>query len=359
VPDTLSSIREEVLGWLRGDFAAESDQPLLNAALNDAVEDIWSSMMAVQLARFFGLDSPVTFSLPSGAERVQLVSIADPATPVTVGQVAGGALAARTYRVAYSYVTESGSETLVAPTTSFAVSLNNVAQVTAPAQVAQAIGWNCYVSVTNDAALMGLQNQQPLPFGVPFTEVLAGWQDYPGAQQQPGPVSAASQATPAGAPPPSANTTADNIAWITQMEIRSGDTVLRSWNQHDLNSDVMRRLGRTVASASEYQSYAWDLLNGNRLEIRPAAGLALTPRYFYIARPRRLRYGQAAVPYTHISGVHEFLVNRAVARMKLSVDEYEAASAWSGMAEAVRQQIIRSLRTEDWNKNTRITPHLF
>ena len=357
--DTLGSIRAEVLGWLRGDYALDTDLPLVNASINDATEDIWNAMMPVALARFFGLDSPVTFTLPSGAERVQLVSIADPTAPPVVAGVAGGALGGRTYLVAYTYVTESGSETLPSPTTSQAIGANNLGQVTAPAPVGNAIGWNCYVSVSNNAALMGLQNQQPLPFGVPFNETPVGFVDYPGAQQQPGAVQSSSQATPASTIVPSENTTADNISWLVHMEVRTSDTLLRSWNQYDIDSELFRRYGRQLSSASEYQTYVWDVINGNRLEIRPAAGQQFTPRYFYIAKPRRLRYDQATIPYTNISGVHEYIVNKAISRLKLGVEEYAANQAWAGEAAQVKAGIIQALTQELWNKNMRIAPHLF
>jgi hypothetical protein len=359
MPDTLGSIRAEILGWLRGDYATDTDLPLVNASINDATEDIWNSMMPVALARFFGLDSPVSFTLPSGAERVQLVSIADPTVAPVVAGVAGGTLGARTYLVAYTYVTESGAETLPSPTTAQLIGANNLAQITVPPVVANAIGWNAYVSVTNNAALLGLQNQQPNPFGVPFTETPVGFLDYPGAQQQPGAVQSASVATPASTIVPSENTTADNISWITHMEVRTSDTLLRSWNQYDIDSELFRRYGRELSSASEYQTYVWDLINGNRLEVRPSAGQQFTPRYFYIAKPRRLRYDQGAIPYTNISGVHEYIVNKAIARLKLGVEEYAASQAWGGEAQVVKAGILSALTQEFWAKDTRITPHLF
>jgi len=172
-------------------------------------------------------------------------------------------------------------------------------------------------------------------------------------------VQAATVPTPAGAPPPSENSTADNIAYITHLEVRTSDTLLRAWNQYDIDSEIMRRYGRTLSSASEYQTYVWDLINGNRFEVRPAAGLQFNPRYFYVAKPRRLRYDQAEIPYVQITGVHEFLVNKAVSRLKLALDEYLAQQAWSADTETVRMSILRALTQENWNKSTRIQPHLF
>lgn len=359
MPDTLGSIRAEILGWMRGDYASDADRPLVNSAINDAVEDIWNSMIQVQLARFFGLDSPVSFTLAAGLERVQLVLIPDPVTPPVGVTIAGGALGNRTYALAYTYVTESGAETLPSPVQNLVIAANNLAQVPAPAAVPNAIGWNLYASASNTIALLGLQNQQPLPFSVPFNEIPLGWVDFPGAQQQPGVTQSSSVATPGSVGVPSENTTADNIAWITHMEVRTSDTLLRAWNQYDIDSELFRRYGRELSSASEYQTYVWDLINGNRLEVRPSAGMQFTPRYFYIARPRRLRYDQGAIPYTGITGVHEFVVTKAISKLKLGIDEYLASQQWDAKATGTRTQIIAGLTQELWSKNTRISPHLF
>ena len=357
--DTLGSLRQELLLWLRGDLATQDDVPLLNSCINDAIESVWMAMMQVQLARFLGVDSPVTFTLPAGAERVQLVSIADPQAAPVLGPFAGGQLPQRSILVGYTYVTESGSETQLSPTANLVVPLNNRGQVTAPAPVAGAFGWNCYVSVSNAPGLMALQNQQPLPFNALYQEPVTGWQDYPGAQQGPPQAQAATGVTPAGSPPPSENSTADNISWIKHLEVRTSDTLLRSWNEYDLDSEIMRRYGRTLSSASEFQTYVWDLVNGNRLEIRPSAGLTFTPRYFYVAKPRRLRYDQADIPYVSIAGVHKFLVRQALSDLKLSQDEYLASQGFEGKADKEKADILKSLRMEDWNKNTRVQPHLF
>jgi len=361
MPDTLGSLRAEIVLWLRGDLTRQDDVPLLNTAINDAIDSIWMAMMQVQLARFLGVDSPVTFTLPAGAERVQLVSIPDPTQAPVLGQTGGGQSATpRTILVGYTYVTESGSETQLSPTATLVVNPNNLGQVTPPAPLPGAFGWNCYVSVSNTPGLMALQNQNPLPFSALFTESVApGWQDYSVAQQQPPIAQIATGVTPAGSPPPSENSTADNISWISHLEVRTSDTLLRSWNQYELDSEIMRRYARTLSSASEFQTYVWDLINGNRLEVRPAAGLTFTPRYFYIAKPRRLRYDQANIPYLWIPGVRKFLRCQSIADLKLPLDEYLAQQGFAGAAQQEKADILKSLRMEDWNKNTRVQPHLF
>jgi len=340
--DTLGSLRSEILGWLRGDLATVDDVIVVNAAINDATEDIWMSMMRVQLARFFGTDSPVSFNLAANTERVQLVSISDPTVALVAVNQAGGALPGANLKLYYTYVTESGAETNLSPVQNFVRNANNLTSIPPPPQptTGEPFGWNVYAGVVNPA----LQNQQPLPFSIgAYLEPQTGFLDYPDAQQV----------------PPTSNQTADNISWITHLEIITTDTLRRAWNQYDLDSEIMRRYARTLSSASEYQTYVWDLINGRVLEFRPPTGSAFTPRYFYVAKPRRLRYDQAEIPYTNISGVHEFLVNKSVARLKLALDEYLAQQAWSGEAESVRMNIERSLTQENWAKNNRIQPHLF
>lgn len=343
--DTLKSLRTEVINWLRGDMDADDDVPLVNSAINDAIERAWIGMMQVQLARFVGADSPVTFTLPSGQERVQLVSIVDPVAGPTLGTIAGGAIPGpRTLNCAFTYVTESGAETLPSPTIQQVVAANNLltAQLPAQANILNAIGWNLYVSVAPDVNL-ALQNQEPLPFNLQFQEPITGVVDYAKYQQT----------------VPIKNNTADNISWILHMEIRTSDTLLRSWNQSDIDSMLFRQFARTLSSASEYQAYAWDLINGNRLEFRPTAGATFNPRYFYIAKPRRLRYDQADIPYTEIAGVREFYVNYAVAKLKLALEEYLAFQQWSAGAAQQLLDVRLGLTQEDAYKNKRIAPHLY
>lgn len=344
--DTLGSLRAEILLELRGDLAQPEDVPLLNAKINNALESVFMAMMKVALARFFGSDSPVNFTLAAGAQRVQLVSIQDPTVAPVAAAVAGGNLGGRTYNLSYTFVTESGSETNPSPVTNLVVGANNLAQITAPAEPAGgAFGWNLYAGQNNVA----LQNQQPLPFGVPYLEPVTGFQDYPASQQL----------------PPSSNQTADNISYITHLEIVQTDTTIRSLNQFDIDSLAMRGLARTLPSASEYQMYAWDLINGRTIEVRPPAGTAFnanslpTPRYFYVAKPRRLRYDQAEIPYQNISGVHQYLTNKAIADLKLVLDEYLASQGYSQAAMGGKQEILTSLAQENWAKNVRVTPFLY
>jgi hypothetical protein len=340
VSDTLKSLRTEIQLECRGDFSGSTDEDtIVNAAISDAVEKIWMAMMQVHLAKFFGVDSPVTFSLPANTERVRIVSIQDPTVAPVLATVAGGALVPRTYLVSYTYVTESGSETLPSPISTLLVGAGQLLQVAAPLNPPNNVfGWNLYVGVLNQA----LQNQQPLPFGVQINEPPSGFQDYPTNEQV----------------PPITNTTADNLSYIQHLEIRNSDTLLRAWNQVEIDSQMMRRMAATLPSASEYQTYVWELTGNGVLEFRPMTGSAFSPRYWYIAKPRRLRYDQAEVPYVSIMGVHEYIKSRAKASLYLGVNEFLNAQGWKGEAGEQMLQVQMTLMQELWGKNCRIVPYM-
>lgn len=358
MPDTLLTIRTSVLGFMRGDLALATDVPLVNEAINDALSSIWNKMLLTQYERLFGLTGggqPYSFSAPAGAQRVQLVSINDPMVPPVVGTVAGGALAARNYLVAFSYVTESGTETLASLTAPIVVPANSLATVTAPAYQAgfPIYGYNVYATGPSDLAQnLVLQNQNPIQMGVNYTEPLTGFQDY--GTQVPGPPAYVFDQIP-----PTVNSTGDNIAWVEHLEIQTSDTLLRAWNQVGLDSEVMRRMARTLSTASEYQHYVWDLIGNNVIEIRPPLGLSFTPRYWPVVRPRRIAYDQGEIPYVYINGVREFIVSKAVADLKLTLEEYIAAGQWGTKADKAALQVQLSLLAENNRKDQRIVPHLW
>lgn len=341
--DTLKSMRAEIQLECRGDFSGSPDEDtIVNAAINDAMETIWTAMMQCHLAKFFGADSPVSFSLPANTERYRIVSITDPAIAPVVNQVAGGALNdAAVFSVGYTLVTESGSETNLSPlAVTAARNANNLFQVVAPANPGTAFGYNVYAG---PAGQLALQNQQPIPFGTNYTEPVTEWQGYPTFEQT----------------PPLTNTTADNLSWIEHLEIRTSDTLLRAWNQADIDSLVMRRMAATTPTASEYQTYTWELTGNGVLEFRPMTGLAFNPRYWYVSKPRRLRYDQAQIPYVSIVGVHKFIKAQAKADLYLGVNEFMNGQGWEQKADKEKQGIQMSLMMESWNKNTRVVPYLW
>lgn len=341
--DTLKSLRTEIQLESRGDFSGSPDEDtIVNAAINDAIETIWIAMMQVQLAKFFGADSPVTFTLPQNAERYRIISIIDPIVAPVVNQVLGGGLVdAAVFSVGYTLVTESGSETLLSPLTVTAARINNnVFQVVSPANPGTAFGYNVYAG---PAGQLALQNQQPIPFGTNYTEPVTEWQPYPINEQT----------------PPLSNSTADNLSWIQHLEVRTSDTLLRAWNQVEIDSEVMRRMARTLSTASEFQHYVWELTGNGVLEFRPQIGSNFTPRYWYIAKPRRLRYDQAEIPYVSIVGVHKFIKAQSKADLYLGVNEFMNSQGWEQKAEKEKMGIQMALTQELWSKNTRVVPHLF
>ena len=142
------------------------------------------------------------------------------------------------------------------------------------------------------------------------------------------------------------------------MEVRTSDTLLRAWNQADIDSLVMRQMAATLSSASEYQTYVWDMNNNGVLEFRPMLGSSFNPRYWYIAKPRRLRYDQADVPYVSIVGVHKFIKCQAKADLYLGVNEFMNGQGWQGIADKEREGIQMALLMESWNKNVHVMPYL-
>lgn len=313
-------------------------QDQINDAINNGIERFWTQAMKVQVSRFVGSDSPVSFTIASGSERVRIVAIANPAVQIGAGIVVSGALVDRTYNIGFTYITESGSETLQSPQRIWHANAGELVTVIAPAPVTGALGWNLYSGQVNQA----LQNQNPLPFDVTLQEPATGYRDYPEFQQV----------------PPTVNRTADNIAYIQHLEMVQSDGTKRAWDQYEIDSSVMRALASTFPVASEYATYAWDLIDGNVVELRPAAGMTMNPRFWYVKKPRRLRYDQADLPYASITGLHEYLTNFAIGACKLSMEEYGAARSWDARAAESLMGILLALNTENLNKNRNITPYL-
>jgi len=335
-PETLGSMRAKIYLWLMGD--AQGQDELINDALNAAIKSGYNFMMLYQLSRFMPETGPVTFTLSQGTEQTQIITIPNPTAAPTGATVVAGALPLRTYLVSYTYVTESGSETLPSPVLTLVVPLNDLAAITAPPPPfpdTSVIGWNCYAGQNSPA----LQNDQPLSFGVAYQEPTTGFQDYPTSQKT----------------PPTYNTTADNIAYINHLELQQPNGLWSAWNQADIDSILMRRYAATIPMASQYQSHAWDLINGNTLWIRPAPGLTVTPRYFYVSKPRTLRYDQALIPYQSVTGFTDYVKYKTLMDVKLALDEYLSNEGWKTARDEAKLEIINNLTQQNWAKNDRIT----
>jgi hypothetical protein len=341
-------MRGEVVEWLSGERVNDTR---VNSAINDAIEDLWAALILASMSSFMA--GPVSLPLPINAERIQLVSVPDPAVgPTYAAPVAGGPYVAQhNPYVVITYVTESGSETNPSPISGSAIAVGFLAQLAAIPFVAGAIGWNLYswVGGALDPAPtvstgFAKQNDEPIPFGVPFIEPPNGF------------VNADGQSV--FSPPPTENTTGDNLAYIRHFEFQTSSGMYKTYDRGDIDSSFMRKMASYVSTSSEYQTYAWDLINQRQLEIRPATGQAFTPRYFYVVKPRRLRFDNAALPFPTIPST-EFIRTYALARIFLSLHEYDAATGWETAAEKKRLACMRALSMVNVNLNQSVTPYLY
>jgi hypothetical protein len=336
---TLGELKAQIVNWMR----ERVDDALCTDAANDAIENLWMSIILVRLQLY--LSGPVAnISLSSGAERFQLVSIPDPVTGPTLSSVAVSGLPAIGFDVTYTLVTESGSETKESAVVNIVRAANKLIQVALPAGVyasasAGAVGWNVYAGPTG--GVRSRQNDVPVDFALNFQEPLdVGFTNAPDDPLA-----------------PAANTTGDNIFFIEHIEVQLPDTTYKAWNAADLDSIMMRSAARSIASTSLYQNYMWDIVSGNQLEIRPPAGMTLLPRYFYVQKPRRLRFDKATLPFTTVPCAL-FLRCFAISLLKLGVEEYQASQMWDQKAGAERTLILQALNKQNANRNDRITPFM-
>lgn len=322
----------EVVKWLRG---SKVDASQVNDAINDGIESLFMTLIRACLSIFMG--GPTNLSLSAADQRTAVVSIANPTTAPTITDVVSGALAQHTVIAGYTLVTESGTETLISATTTHAVPINDVANVASPAFAAGAIGWNCYCGSVSTR--LAKQNDEPIPFGVDFIEDDSGITNSPDDPL-----------------PPTENTTGDNIFYIRHLEVTTTSGILKAYNQGDLDSDMMRRFAASLASTSEYQNYGFDLINQRQIEIRPAMGTSITARYFYIVKPRRLRFANSPLPFPTVPST-EFLRHFALSAIFLSLREIHVAAAWDAKAEKARTRCELAVTAMNRPKNQRVTPY--
>ncbi len=335
--DTLGSLKVEVREWMEEETLSDTK---CNSAINDGIESLWMTLLRATVSMFVG--GPISLSIESGTEGVILVSIVDPTVAPVVSDVAASdaALASHTVDVAYTFVTESGSETMLSPVTTHTTGVGLLAAVHPPTLVTGAMGWNLYARSFGTGSLVK-QNEAPLEFlntgGAYVYEPETGYINDPGLPQ-----------------PPTENTTGDDICFIKHLEAQMPDQGWKAYDSVDIHSLAMRRLARNVASSSEYQGYAWDLVNQRQLEFRPQTATAWSPRYFYIKRPRRLRYDNAPLPFLTVPST-AFLRYFAMSRLSITIREYEAAKAWAEVAEAERTRLELAVLQMNSVKNEYIT----
>lgn len=337
------------LGYMKGrvlkELKEDEDPDLIAYKISDAVEALWEAVLLVNIQSF--IQGPVqNIQFNTGDLRKQIVSINNPTiAPIPATTPYNNALAQRILYFAYTYVTQSGSETLPSPIANIAVAPNFLAQVPPPPLPALnpvgSIGWNLYAS-DNPNGRMALQNAQPLDYGV-------AWQEDPVQSIIDDPDLPAS---------PLSNTTADNLFYIKFFEVQNVDTTWTRWEGADITSLMFQRAQRNLPVASTYESYAWDVLNNNQIEIRPQAGMQLNPQYFYVAKPYRLRFDNSPLPFVNMA-VEEFLINFAVSRIKLVNEEYEAHKIWEGLADKKKLQSIEAIADQNVARQSRITPYMY
>lgn len=318
-------LKAKIEAWMREPVEAA----ILEDACNDAIQSLFMSALQANLSQF--LEGPVqNLVLASGSERGTIVSIQDPAAAPVPGTVAGAPQAgARALVLGYTYVTESGSETLLSPAAN--QNLDGASLSTVPAPAASGFGWNLYANGIK-------QNDVPLSFNEAWTEQESG-------------------VATEGPKPPAANKTADDICFIRHMEVQTSAGSWRLLPQADIDSALMKILAASKASNSLDQQYAYDFVNQRTVEVRPAAGRDLSPRYFYIRRPRRLRYEEALIPFETFDP-EAFLRYYALSLCMLANHEFDASQAWQLKAEGERLSIMKLLGWNNFNKDLTVQPYM-
>jgi len=325
----------EVVDWLRGSKASEAQ---VNSAINDAIDTEFKSLIRASLSILMG--GPTDLTISAAAERTTLITIANPTSGPGISETDADdpTLAVHSVRAAYTYATESGTETLPSPETDYTTSgLGKVAVITHPQTVTGAIGWNLYASGSPTGTLVK-QNDEPFALNTSYTEPDGGFTFEPNDPE-----------------PPSENTTGDNIFYIRHMEVQTTNGVLKAWNNADIDSDFMRRQGLTIAGTSEYQSYAYDLINQRQLEIRPTMGATLRACYFFIVKPRRLAFSNSPLPFPTVPDT-KFIRCQALSDIFLALREYKASESWQKKADTELASCVLAITAMNRPKNQRVTP---
>ncbi len=333
--NTLGELRTDINDWLEETLPVSR----VNGAINNGIESLWSTLIRASVSMFVG--GPISLSLTSGTEGVILISVADPTGALTLSSATSGALDAHSIFAKYTLVTESGTETLPSAAASLAVNALDVGVVESPAFVSGSIGWNCYgYSTLGSTTTYAKQNDTPILFGTDYQEPDDGFVNGPEYPLV-----------------PTENTTGDDICYIRHLECQMPDLGYKQYDAADISSVLMRKVSRNISTTSQYQNYYWDLINQRQLEFRPALGVDLAPRYFYVKRPRRLRFDNSPLPFLTVPCT-EFLQAYAMARLSISIREYDASKAWDEVAE--RERTRCELLVNDMNhvKNQFITPYL-
>lgn len=328
---TLGEMSARVVRWAR----ERVDTDMVNDAINDAIQSLWKSASLATLSRF--ISTAVNLTIPSEATFVPVISIPNPTDYALTFTIAGGALGARNASFAYSYVTDSGSETLASSEVMTPVAANFLYGCSPPPPQAGAIGWNLYAGASGRLAR---QNVAPTGFNAKWYEPIAGMLPAPN-----------------GPYVPYSNSTGDNISSIVRLDVSNLDGTLSTQYQCDMASSLFSASSVRLPSTTTYVRHAYDLVDANRIEIRPASTTDLDATLFYMVRPRRLRWPQSLLPYTSFDA-QQFIGQQALSDILLGLYEDDAAGAWQGKADKERQRISLQLAGETWGKNKRVRRYM-
>lgn len=326
---TLGEMSARIIRWSRERLDADT----VNDAINDALESLWQTVSLASLSRF--TTGPVTQTVMAGSTQLAIVSIADPEVYLQVGTTPGGGLPARTLSFAFSYVTDSGSETRLSLSQVSEADAAQLFVAQAPVPVAQAIGWNLFAGV---AGRFTRQNISPLPFDVTWIEPPFG-----------------ATSSPDGSFPQPFNNTADNIQAIKRISASNISGTKSRWRQGDVTSLLFSEMEGRLQSNSTFTSRAYDLIDNRVVEIRPAGQIDVDVDLYYLVKPRRLRFPQSTLPFLSL-GVQGYLRNEALADILLSLGEDEEAAARQSKADHERQRITLSVLGDNWDKNNIVRP---
>ncbi len=326
---TLGALKASILDWLDETIPEQR----IEDACNDGIESLWESLIRASFSLFMGGPVDLTFTTASNL----LISINNPTNSPTVNVASAPGTSTHYVQVGYTYVTESGSETLMSPISAFQVASDFVAEVAVPAQIAGSLGWNCYAS-SSVGGLLTLQNEEPLGWDAPFQEPLTLFTHDPDNPY-----------------PPLENTTGDDLCFIKHIEALMPDGGYKAYDQAEIDSLMMRRAARNLATSSEYQTYAFDFINQRQVEIRPIPTRNINARIFFIKRPRRLRFDNAPIPFLTFPSMG-FLRDYALAKLSLSIREFESAKFWDASAEKERLRLQQAILLMAAPKMQYITP---
>jgi hypothetical protein len=327
---TFGAMVESVKRWIQEPIRVAG---IVEDAVNDAYEELWMASILATLGRFTQGAVPLTIA----TAKVQLISVQDPTANPTYVAVAGGALPARTYWVSIAYVTESGTTTLTAPAVQLSIPLNNLLQCPVQPPYPAAFAFMIYAGET----LGTMVNQTPngVQFNQSWTEPTTGIN------------------TGDGQPPPVMNTSGDNIFAISSLQVQNQDGTYNRWEAADVSSSFIQQQQLALPTGSSYQRQAYDLLGGGSLQIFPGPGASFPANYWYIAKPRRMMFYAAPLPFNDMPN-QSFIRQRSLADTLGHLSEFQGMGTWQGKADKQLAAITKALTVGNRQQNNRVRPYI-